>query len=335
VAHRTPYVHEPVDRTGAELLLDDQIYAVLDIESTGFEATTDRIVEIGVVLEDAHGLRLAEFSTLINPDGRPVGASADAHQLTDAMLVDAPTFAEVAPYLRMMLHGAVMVAHHAAFDRAFLEAEFSRAGIPMTHASMLCTMEATPALLLDRVTGQSLEVLTDLFGIELGDAAHAALPDARATAVLLTGLLAIARGRHVGTLAAFAPCIHGGFGAAWFPDVTTVEMPRTSNRPQIVESLALGLAHDSQVPAHQDFVDRFAKPREGMEFDVWMKAIEKLRANTTCPACKVGVIVPKLRADGGSFKSCSRHVCRFNPDVRVVASPHDTPPMPDEPSDRA
>src|ERR687886_2108778 len=85
--------------------------AVLDVETTGLSPRTDRIVELGVVLLDDRGEVEAEFETLINP-GRDVGPT-HLHGIRAADVAEAPSFAEVAPYLRSLLSGRVVVAHNA------------------------------------------------------------------------------------------------------------------------------------------------------------------------------------------------------------------------------
>ena len=159
--------------------------AVLDVETTGLSPRTDRVVEIGVVLLDARGEVEGEFETLINP-GRDVGPTG-LHGIRAADVVDAPAFADVAPHLRSLLAGRVVVAHNALFDLRFLAREFGRAGVPFTLSSSLCTMRLAP-LFFGSGT-RSLQALCGFLDIPL-DQAHAALHDARATAELMLSMLA-------------------------------------------------------------------------------------------------------------------------------------------------
>ncbi|HQR80174.1 MAG TPA: 3'-5' exonuclease, partial [Actinomycetota bacterium] len=105
----------------------NQGYAVIDLETTGFDATgRDRIVEIAIVRVDPSGRELGVFETLIDPQ-RPVGAGA-VHGIDDAMVRGAPPFPEIAASILAWLQGVVVVAHNAPFEDAFLSAEYSRAG---------------------------------------------------------------------------------------------------------------------------------------------------------------------------------------------------------------
>jgi DNA polymerase-3 subunit epsilon len=102
-------------------------YAVIDIETTGLSPIHHhRILEIAVVLVDDAGSIVCEWDTLVNPQ-RDVGAT-EIHGLTATHVYPAPTFAQIAGDLAMLLLGRVPVAHNLAFDAPFLAFEFARAG---------------------------------------------------------------------------------------------------------------------------------------------------------------------------------------------------------------
>ncbi len=158
--------------------------AVVDVETTGLSPRTDRVVEIGVVLLDDRGEVEAEFETLLDP-GRDVGPTR-LHGIRAADVVGAPTFAEVAPYLRSLLPGRTLVAHNALFDLRFLAREFARAGLPAELPPTLCTMRLAP--LFFGPGTRSLQALCGFVDIPL-ERGHAALHDARATAELMLHML--------------------------------------------------------------------------------------------------------------------------------------------------
>lgn len=102
-----------------------------DLETTGLNAQTDRIVEIAVIVK--HGdKRKKDFikSRLINP-GRPIPEETTAiHGITDEKVRDQPTFHDVAESLADIVRGNVIVGFNSnRFDVPFLLAEFERAGI--------------------------------------------------------------------------------------------------------------------------------------------------------------------------------------------------------------
>jgi DNA polymerase-3 subunit epsilon len=110
--------------------------ALIDVETTGRDASVDRVVEIGVVI--ARGGEIVERKNwLVNP-GRPIPPEAtEVHKITDADVKDAPPFAVVAAEVTAALAGCIPAAYNAAFDRAFLSNEIARASTINANASAL------------------------------------------------------------------------------------------------------------------------------------------------------------------------------------------------------
>jgi len=91
----------------------------VDVETTGIDPREDRVVEAACVVTRA-GRRIDSFGTLINP-GRAIPASASAvHHLTDECVARAPSLESVVPRLAALVADAIVVAHNASFDLAFL-----------------------------------------------------------------------------------------------------------------------------------------------------------------------------------------------------------------------
>lgn len=166
-------------------------YAVIDLETTGFDAKgRDRIVEIAIVRIDASGRELGTFETLVDP-GRSPGPSA-VHGITPDMLARAPTFEQIAGSVLVWLRGVVVVAHNAQFEDAFLTAEFARAGLPLPSLPALDTLRVAQARLPTR--NHKLATVCQWAGVEI-EGAHTALGDASATARMLPKLMALERVR--------------------------------------------------------------------------------------------------------------------------------------------
>lgn len=177
---------------GRSVAVEGLEFAVVDLETTGFSPRRgDRIVEVGVVRMAGDGRVLREWTTLLDP-GRGVGATR-VHRITAADVAGAPRFADVAGELAGLLTGAVVVAHNAAFEQRFLEAEFAGAGIALSAVPALCTMQLAKSVGLD-VADHKLGTCCAYFGLDFPDA-HAALADARVTARLLPLLLGKAGAR--------------------------------------------------------------------------------------------------------------------------------------------
>jgi DNA polymerase-3 subunit epsilon len=104
---------------------------VLDTETTGLDPSGgDRVVEIGCVELINHIPSGKRFHRYVNPDRTMSVEAARVHGLDDAFLRDKPSFAAVAAELAEFLGDAVLIAHNAEFDLAFLNAEFGRIGGP-------------------------------------------------------------------------------------------------------------------------------------------------------------------------------------------------------------
>ena len=102
----------------------------LDVETTGVDPRTDRVVEVGVVRVEPDG-RLTTLAQLVDP-GRTIPPAATAiHGLADGDVAGRPPFAAIAPGLLAFLDGADLVGFHLAFDLLVLAAEFGRAGLAL------------------------------------------------------------------------------------------------------------------------------------------------------------------------------------------------------------
>lgn len=100
--------------------------ALLDVETTGRDASVDRVVEVGIAV-GRRGEIVARYNWLLNP-GIPIPeAASQVHKITDDMVADKPRFEAVAAEIAQALTGCVPAAYNAPFDRAFMMSEFSRA----------------------------------------------------------------------------------------------------------------------------------------------------------------------------------------------------------------
>ena len=102
--------------------------ALLDVETTGRDASVDRVVEIGIVVAK-RGEVIARYNWLIHP-GCPIPAEVSAiHGIKDEDVKDSPRFAAIAHEVAAALSGCVPAAYNAPFDRAFMVSEFARTGV--------------------------------------------------------------------------------------------------------------------------------------------------------------------------------------------------------------
>ncbi|MEH3145366.1 MAG: DNA polymerase III subunit epsilon [Methylobacterium frigidaeris] len=165
---------------------------VLDTETTGTDAKTDRLIEIGGIELINHIPTGVEFHRYVNPK-RAVSQGAFAvHGLSDAFLADKPVFAEILTDWRNFCGDATLVIHNAAFDVGFLNAEYIRVGAGAPPQIDLATVVDTLALARRKHPGaaNNLDALCSRYGIDNSRRTkHGALLDAQILAEVYIELL--------------------------------------------------------------------------------------------------------------------------------------------------
>jgi ATP-dependent DNA helicase DinG len=179
-----------VGSPGMRRRLDEAVYAVVDLETTGSVIGVDEIIEIGVVV--VQGGRIARrYETLVWTDRAIPPWVARLTGIGNDDLEGAPTISDVAGELSALLDGAMFVAHDIRFDLPFLSWEFARRGLARPAVTGLCTLQLSRDLWPD-LESRSLPDLARQFGLQ-HDNPHRAADDAAATAgVLLAALDAAA-----------------------------------------------------------------------------------------------------------------------------------------------
>jgi len=103
--------------------------AFIDLETTGINITSDRILEIAVVKILVDGSKQVKRK-LLNPMIPIPVSSSNIHGITDEMVKDAPTFKQVANEIKQFIDNCDMGGYNSnRFDLPLLIEEFSRAGI--------------------------------------------------------------------------------------------------------------------------------------------------------------------------------------------------------------
>ena len=103
--------------------------AVIDLETTGINVSSDKIIEIAIVklMPDGTTLNKRKF---INPQIQIPKASSDVHGITNEMVKDAPVFKQVANEIKQFLNNCDLGGYNSnRFDIPMLVEEFLRAGI--------------------------------------------------------------------------------------------------------------------------------------------------------------------------------------------------------------
>lgn len=224
---------------------------IFDTETTGLDPRTgDRLVEIGCIELIDRRESGRSFHAYFNPQ-RDMPAAAEAvHGLSIQFLSDKPLFADRIDDLLDFLGDAPMIAHNAAFDFGFVNAELARAGRPaLDMARMCCTVQM--ARKLHPGAKHSLDALCTRYGIDRSHRVkHGALLDAELLAHLY---IEMTGGRQIGLgLAADAPA-PGGAAVA----VETMR-PRSPARP--FREPRQHAATPAELGRHAEFVAALNQP---------------------------------------------------------------------------
>ena len=158
----------------------DATYCVLDLETTGFSATNDRITEIGIMKVKNKEI-IDEFSCFVNPERHIPERVTEVTNITDEMVKDAETIEQVFPKMLEFLgdqESTVIVAHNANFDVGFLKQNAKRLGYDFDY-SYLDTLSLAKDLFPD-YKKYKLGKIAENLGIKV-EVAHRALDDVDTT----------------------------------------------------------------------------------------------------------------------------------------------------------
>ena len=120
---RRDYAHAKARESARRFMRRDD-WLVIDAETTGL-GESDEI--IGIVAVDPAGAQV--FAVAVRPRAAIHPDATAVHGLSMGDLADAPSFPEIWPQLRAVLHGHTLVAYDAKFDRRMLEQAAWRYGL--------------------------------------------------------------------------------------------------------------------------------------------------------------------------------------------------------------
>lgn len=184
---------------GGDLPLEDATYVVVDLETTGLRPGSSQICEIGAVRIAGFEI-VDEFQTLVDPR-RPLQPGVSALTgLTDRQLRGQPPPSVAVQRFLAFAGDAVLVAHNARFDLAFLDRETERLTGSRLANPVVDTVSLARKLVAGRVPRASLAQLSHWVGTSVAPC-HRALPDAQATAEVLLRLIGLAQERGARTVA--------------------------------------------------------------------------------------------------------------------------------------
>lgn len=157
--------------------------AVIDFETTGISpGQGDRATEVAIVLTEG-GRVVDRFQSLMNAGVHIPAFITQLTGITNAMVAHAPPAAQVMADAARFVGDLPMVAHNAAFDRRYWQAELARCGLPASQP-FACTVLLSRRL-YPEAPSHKLGTLVDWFHLPRTGAAHRALADAEMAAELL------------------------------------------------------------------------------------------------------------------------------------------------------
>ena len=156
----------------------DSTFVVFDIETTGFSAVNDRIIEIGAVKVE-NGMITEKFSEFVNPE-RPIPFELEKlTSINDRMVEDAPNISVILPKFMDFCGGSVLVAHNADFDTGFIRHNCEVLGLPYDY-TYVDTLGIARSF-LEGLKNYKLDTVVEAMGCTLANH-HRAVDDAGATA---------------------------------------------------------------------------------------------------------------------------------------------------------
>ena len=159
-------------------MIEDEIYVVFDIETTGFDPFNDKIIEIGAVKMRGKEI-IGEFSEFVNPEIPIPPKITKLTTITDEMVANAEKIETVLPKFLEFCANTTVVAHNAKFDVGFIKQKTIDQGLEYS-PSVIDTLPLARTL-LPELNKYGLASLVDYFEITL-ETHHRAVDDAKATA---------------------------------------------------------------------------------------------------------------------------------------------------------
>lgn len=166
----------------SEELLDSLKFCVIDLETTGGNPDTEKIIEVGMIKIE-HRKITEERSFLINPQKDIPDFVQKLTGIRKADVEHSPKIEEVINEIVEFIGDTILVAHNTSFDIPFLNGVLKKLQLPTMDNKVICTNIMTKYLIPD-IMSSNLQYMSQIFNISHSQA-HRAIEDARATALLL------------------------------------------------------------------------------------------------------------------------------------------------------
>jgi len=188
----------PLVLRSRENSFEEETFVVFDLETTGLNAETGEIIEIGAV-KIKSGQIIDHFQSFVAHHGSLPSKIIELTGINDQMLKGAPEIQQVLRAFLSFIDNSSLVAHNAPFDMGFLENKLTKHLNLDLHNPVLDTLSLA-RVLLPNLKNHKLNTLTKHFKIILENH-HRALDDAKATGYLLLKLISLLKEKEIHTVA--------------------------------------------------------------------------------------------------------------------------------------
>ncbi|MGL5049863.1 MAG: PolC-type DNA polymerase III [Fusobacteriaceae bacterium] len=159
--------------------IDEEIYVVFDLETTGLNSHSNEIIEIGAV--KLNGTRIVDrYSTFVKPEGKIPQKITELTGITEEMVMDADSIENILSEFLDFVGDATLVAHNSNFDMGFIRKETKRILGREIENSVIDTLSMARDV-FPELKNYGLKTLTKRLGVSL-ESHHRAVDDSQATA---------------------------------------------------------------------------------------------------------------------------------------------------------
>ena len=195
-------LHAKLPKELSEAALKQLDFVVFDTETTGLNPQVDEICQIAAVRVVNGKVRAAErFDMLVNPGRKIPQASTLVHHITNDMVTDAPPVPDALKRFHRFADGAVLVAHNAPFDMAFLQRREAEIGLRFDQPILDTVLFS--AILFGQSAVHTLDALCDRLAVTIPEEnRHTAIGDTLGTAAAFAKMIPMMEAAELTTLGA-------------------------------------------------------------------------------------------------------------------------------------
>lgn len=171
---------------------------VYDVETTGFSARNDHIIELGAA-KVSNGKVVSRFQKFVKSPKKISEKITNLTGITNEMIETmGEELEDVLKEFNSFVGDAMLAAHNAWFDLHQLESGYMKAGLDVPKLIVIDTLKISRKVNTEGFKNHRLETLAKKFGVSL-DNAHRACDDAEATAWVLLRMIEILKAEGVQT----------------------------------------------------------------------------------------------------------------------------------------